>query len=174
MSAREKKLLALLLIAGFFILNLFFFRFYTEKKIAYANDLNAAKSRLQQAIAFSESSASITGEMDWLANNEPEPTAYQKVQTQLQQFAETQARNLGLTVKSQELLPTDDSGIHYHRAQVRINLTGREEALYRWFDSVNDPAAFRAAYQIRLSPNSTDDTLIDCSATLAQWFPPAT
>ena len=173
MSDREKKLLALLLLAGFFIVNLFFFSFYNEKKVAYANNLNSAKSRLQQAIMFSDSSASITDEIEWLDANEPEPSVYQPVQTGLQKFADTQARNLGLTVKSQELLPTDESGIHYHRAQIRINLTGREEALYRWFDQVNDPAAFRAAYQIRLSPNSTDDTLIDCSATLAQWFPPA-
>lgn len=173
MSSREKKLLALLLFAGFFIANLFFFRFYTEKKVAYANDLNSATTRLQQAIMFSESSASITDEMEWLATNEPEPSAYQPVQTSLQQFAETQARTFGLTVKKQELLPTDETGAYYHRAQVRIELTGREEDLYKWFNVVNDPAAFRAAYDIRLSPNSTDDTLIDCNASLAQWFPPA-
>lgn len=173
MSAREKKLLALLLFAGFFIANLFFFNFYNEKKGAYANDLTTAKARLQQAIMFSESSASITDEMEWLASKEPEPSAYQPVQTGLQQFAETQARNLGLTVKKLEFLPTDETGANYHRAQVSINLTGREEALYKWFHAVNDPEAFRAAYQINLKPNSTDDTLIDCSATLAQWFPPA-
>ncbi|MDP4897220.1 MAG: hypothetical protein NWR03_05525 [Akkermansiaceae bacterium] len=173
MSDREKKLLALLLFAGFFIANLFFFKFYNEKKLTYANDLTAAKASLQQAIMFSESSASITDEMEWLATNEPAPSAYQPVQSGLQKFAVTQAQNLGLTVKSQELLPTDDTGAYYHRAQFRINLTGREETLYKWFNEVNDPAAFRSAYQIRLSPNSTDDTLIDCSATLAQWFPPA-
>ncbi|MGJ8644380.1 MAG: hypothetical protein ACSHX9_13310 [Luteolibacter sp.] len=173
MSDREKKLLALLLFAGFFIANLFFFNFYNEKKGAYANDLRDAKDSLQQAIVFSESSASITDEMEWLSTTEPEPSAYQPVQTALQQFAETQARNLGLTVKKLDFLPTDENGAYYHRAQVSINLTGREEALYKWFNIVNDPEAFRSAYQIRLSPNSTDDTLIDCSATLAQWFPPA-
>lgn len=174
MSDREKKLLALLLFAGFFIANLLFFRFYNEKKSAYANDLSAAKARLQQAIMFSESSASITDEMEWLTTKEPEPSAYQPMQTALHDFAGTQARNFGLTVKKLEFLPTDETGTYYHRAQVSINLTGREEALYKWFDQVNDPAAFRSAYQIRLSPNSTDDTLIDCSAILAQWFPPAT
>ncbi len=64
--------------------------------------------------------------------------------------------------------------MHYNRAQVRIDLSGQEQALYRWFDAINDPASFRTAYQIRLSPNGKEDTLIDCSATLAQWFPPAT
>jgi hypothetical protein len=174
MSDREKKLLAILLFAGFVILNFFAFTLYTQTKARYATDLETAKTDLRQAITISESAEEFEEEMEWLATNEPEPAAYQDVQTKLQQFAETQARNLGLTIKSQELLPTDESGIHYHRAQIRITLTGREQALYRWFDMINDPADFRTASQIRLTPDAKDDTLIDCTATLSQWFPPAT
>ncbi len=85
-----------------------------------------------------------------------------------------QARNLGLTIKDQDLLPTDESGVNYHRVQVKIKPHRPRADLYRWFDSINDPTSFRAAYQIILTPNSQDDTLIDCTATLAQWFPPAT
>ena len=174
MSTREKKLIAILLFAGFVILNFFLFTIYSQAKARYTNDLEAAKSKLQQAILFSESSEKLAEEMEWLAVNEPEPAAYQDIQTQLQQFSETQANNLGLTIKGQELLPTDVSGVHYHRAQVRIKLTGQEKALYQWFNMINDPTAFRAAYQISLKPNTQDNTLIDCSATLTQWFPPAT
>lgn len=174
MSTREKKLLFLFVFAGFVILNVFLFTLYSESEIRFTNDLETAKSTLQQAITISESSQLYADEMKWLADHEPAPAAYQDVQTSLQQFAETQARNFGLTIKSQELLPTDDSGFHYHRAQVKINLSGREDSLYKWFDAINDPSAFRSAYQIRLTPNTQDDTLIDCSATLSQWFPPAT
>lgn len=172
MSDREKKLLALLLVAGFLIINFFLYTLYIQKKTLYANDLDAAKARLQQAIAFSESSNQLAEQMEWLAQNEPTPATYQDTQNALQNFAETQARNFGLTIKSQELLPTDDSGVHYHRAQVKMNLTGREQDLYQWLDAINDPSAFRTTYHIRMTPN-TDDTLIDCSATLSQWFPPA-
>jgi hypothetical protein len=173
MSDREKKLLALFLVAGFLIINFFLYSLYIQKKALYASDLEAAKARLQQAIAFSESSQQLAEQMDWLAKNEPEPATYQETQNTLQNFAETQARNFGLTIRSQELLPTDDSGVHYHRAQVKMNLTGREQDLYKWFDAINDPAAFRTTYHIRMNPNGQDDTLIDCSATLSQWFPPA-
>ncbi|MFD2256038.1 hypothetical protein ACFSSA_05060 [Luteolibacter algae] len=174
MSAREKKLLALLLIAGFIILNVFLFGFYTQKKSQFDNNFRSAKTRLQQAIAFQDSSAELADEMEWLAENQPQTAVYQTIQTQLQQYAELQARNLGLSIKSQELLPTDTSGVYYQRAQIKINLTGQEQSLYRWFDSINDPKSFRCAYQIRLTPNAQDDTLIDCSATLSQWFVPAT
>lgn len=171
MSAREKKLLSLLLIAGFLILNFFLYSFYITTAGRFTSDLQAAKARLNEAILYRESSSRLSEEMSWLAEHQPPASAYQDVQTQLQQFAETRARNLGLTINSQELLPTDESGIHFNRAQIKLNLTGNEPSLYRWFDEINDPASFRTAYQIRLSP-SKDDTLIDCSATLAQWFPP--
>lgn len=173
MSDREKKLLTLFLVAGFLIINFFLYTLYAQKKTQYANDLEAAKGKLQQAIAFSESSNQLAAQIQWLTENEPESATYQDTQNALQQFAESQARNLGLTIKSQELLPTDDSGLHYHRAQVKFNLSGREEALYQWFYAINDPAAFRTTYHIRMTPNGQDDTLIDCAATLSQWFPPA-
>lgn len=172
MSDREKKLLTLFLIAGFLIVNVFLYTFYKNKKNLYKSNLDSAKSQLEQAILFRESSSEFAEQMAWLAEKEPKPATYQDTQNALQLFAETQAKNFGLTVKSQEPLPTDDSGVHYHRAQVKINLTGKEDALYKWFDAINDPNIFRTALQIRMTPNSKDDTLIDCSATLSQWFPP--
>ena len=173
MSAREKNLLTLFLVAGFFILNFFLYSLFIQKRAQLQNELSAAKSKLQQAIVFSESSAQIRNEIEWLAQHERNPAVYQDVQTELQQFAVNQAQTFGLTIKAQELLPTDESGVHFHRAQVKLNVTGEEQSLYRWFNAINDPDAFRATYQIRISPNAQNDTLIDCSATLAQWFPPA-
>lgn len=172
MSARERNLLILLLIAGFLIVNFFGFGIYTERKAAADRDLVLARTQLENALIFRENSAQIADEMDWLAEHEPDAAPSQEVQSALQQFAETQAKNLGLTIRSQEFPPTDESGVHFHRAQFRINLTGQEAALYRWLDAVNDPSQLRAAYQVRLSPNGQDDALIDCSATLAQWFQP--
>ena len=56
----------------------------------------------------------------------------------------------------------------------KIIITGREEALYGWFDKLNVPEDFRMATHINLSPNKQDDTQIDCTATIEQWFvPPA-
>jgi hypothetical protein len=173
MSDREKKLLALLLIAGFLIVNFFLYSLYVKKKNLYTNDLESAKSQLQQAFTFRESSAEFAEQMTWLADKEPKPATYQDTQNALQLFAESQAKNLGLTILSQEPLVTDETGTYYHRAQVKINLSGQEKSLYQWFDAINDPDVFRSTFQIRMSPNTKDDTLIDCSATLSQWFPPA-
>ncbi len=112
--------------------------------------------------------------MDWLAEHEPEPAASQDVQTRLQQLADREAASTGLTVKIRKPLPTDTAGKHFHRAKFQFVVTGTEESLYRWFDRLNVPDQFRMTSQIRLSPNGQDDTKIDCTATIEQWFIPKT
>ena len=175
MSPREKKLIIFFAIAGFAILNLLVFNFATAQRQAVNIRSDQAKQKLATAEMFRESSAQVTDQMAWLAEHEPQPAANQDVQTQLQQFAESGARAAGLTIKTQKPLPTDSTeGRHFHRAKIQITVTGKEEALYRWFDKLNMPNQLRIASQIRLTPNQQDDTQIDCTATIEQWFVPPT
>lgn len=176
MSPREKNLLIFFGIAGFAVLNFLGINFYNTKRAEVTSQRALAIKKLETAQTISESRDQIADEMDWLAEHEPEPVANQDIQTQLQQLVEREAKSIGLTIKTQKPLPTDTtSGSHYHRAKLQITVTGNEESLYRWFDRLNMPDKFRIASQIRLSPNTQDDTKIDCTATIEQWFipPPA-
>lgn len=172
MSPREKKLLIFFAVAGFLVLNFLAIGFYKTKRQAVERNLNQANRKLETARMYRSSREQVADQMDWLAKHEPQPVANQDVQTKLQQLGETEAKSAGLTIKSQKPLPTDATeGRHYHRAKIQITVSGREEALYLWFDRLNMPEQLRAATVIRLSPNK-DDTLIDCTATLEQWFVP--
>ncbi len=172
MSAREKKLLLFFGIAGFAILNFLGFNFAQAQRLKVNRDNAVARDQLNMAEMFRKSSAQVTDQMDWLAKHEPAPVAPQDAQTTLQQFAEKFAISSGLTIKSQKPLPTDTSGSHYAIAQIQFVVSGQEDALYRWFDQINVPDQFRIASQIRLSPDTKDDTKIDCTATVQQWFVP--
>jgi hypothetical protein len=173
MSSREKNLIMLLLLAGFLMLNFFLYTQYDQKKALLETNLETAKTELQLAILAQESSAEYAAQMDWLAQHEPAAAEYQTIQAELQSFAASEAQKTGLTIRPpQEFLATDITGTHFHRAQIKINVTGREQDLYRWLHIINEPTAFRAAINIRLAPNSQEDTLIDCTAVIAQWFPP--
>lgn len=174
MSDREKKLLIFFGIAGFVILNFLAFNFAQAKRADVNRDNASARARLESAELFREKRDQILPEMDWLAKHEPEPAAAQDVQTKLQQFAEKKATAFGLTIKSQKPMPTDTTGVHYHRVQFQFVVTGAEDALYQWFDQINMPDQLRHAAQIRLSPNTQDDTKIDCTTTIEQFFVPAT
>jgi beta-galactosidase beta subunit len=170
MSDREKKLLLFFGIAGFAILNFLGFNLAQAQRLKVDRDQTVARDQLNMAEMFRESSAQVTDQMEWLAKHEPAPIAPQDAQTKLQQLAEKFALSNGLTIKSQKPLPTDTTGVHYHIAQIQFVVTGQEEALYRWFDQINVPDQFRIASQIRLSPDTKDDTKIDCTVTVQQWF----
>lgn len=173
MSAREKKLLTLFAIAGFAILNFLAFGYAQNKRIQVNAQLEDARLKLKTAETYRDSSQQVSDQMDWLAEHEPQPAANQDVQTALQKLAESEAKSSGLTIKTQKPLPTDaTAGKHYHRAKLQITVIGSEESLYRWLDHLNMPDQFRIASQINLSPDKTDDTKIDCTATIEQWFIP--
>ena len=172
MSPREQKLLAFFAIAGFVVINFLGFGFYSKKRIEVTNQRELARQKLELANTVTESRDQIADEIDWLAEHEPKPLANQDVQTQLQKLTEKEAQTVGLTIKIQKPLPTDTTGVYYHRAKIQITVSGTEEALYRWFDRLNMPDQFRISSQIRLSPNQQDDTKIDCTATIEQWFVP--
>lgn len=175
MSDREKKLLFFFAIAGFIIVNFLAFRYAVDKKGEVSRDRKEAETKLTAAEAFRTSSEEILPEMDWLDEHEPEPMPPQEVQTKLQTLVEREATTAGLTIKTQKALPVEaGEGKHYHRAKHLITVTGTEQALYLWFSRLNVPDQFRVATQIRLSPNTQDDTKIDCTATVEQWFVPPT
>ena len=173
MSAREKKLLLFFALAGFAIFNLLVFNYAKTKRLEVNRQREEARQKLDTAEMFQQSREQVTDQMAWLAEHEPEPAANQDIQTSLQGIVEREAKAAGLTIKpGQQPLPTDSAGKHYHRAKIEISVTGPEEALYRWFDKLNVPEQFRIASQIRWSPNPQDDTKIDCTATIEQWFVP--
>lgn len=172
MSPREKNLLILFATAGFFILNLLGFKFYSAQRQSVDSKRKDAELKLANAENFRTMSGEVASEMDWLAQHEPEPAAYQDVQSALQQFGEREALAAGLTIKNQRPLDTDTSGTQFHRVKVQFNLLGPEQSLYRWFDRINVPSEFRAVTLIRLSPDREDETKIECTAVIEQWFVP--
>ena len=173
MSPREKKLLIFFGIAGFLIINILMWKFYVSKRTEATRQLSVARQKLETARIFRASREQVTDQLDWLAKHEPEPAANQDVQTKLQQLCETEAKATNLTILTQKPLPTDaEASRHYHHAKIKLSVTGTEQALYQWFDRLNLPEQLRIASFIQVSPNKKDDTQIDCTATIEQWFVP--
>lgn len=173
MSPREKKLLIFFGIGGFAILNLLGFKAYMSSQISVRAKYTKAVNELKNAEMISANRDELAPQIEWLAAHEVPPTDYQPVQTALQELAEKEVTATGLTLKNQKLLPTDQTaGLIYHRVKVQLTVTGSEASLYRWFDRLNVPDKFRCVTYIRLSPNKEDDTQIDCTAIVEQWFLP--
>jgi len=171
-SPREKKLLIYFAVGGFVVINLLGFNYFSKLRIDIHGQHEKAFKELKAAERFSASRDEVESQMEWLGKHEPKPTDYQPVQTALQELAEKEVTGVGLTLKTQKLLPTDIVGPYYHRVKVQLTMVGPERALYSWFDHLNSPESLRCVTSIRLSPNKEDDTLIDCTAVVEQWFVP--
>ena len=174
MSPREKKLLTFFAIAGFVMLNLLGLSLFNKKSVEMDGRLLAADRLLNKMQLFEASREQRLDEMEWLQSHLPEPAEYQNVQTALQTYCVAEANRFSLTIKNETSLKQEAlDGKHFRRVGIRFKLTGSEESLYRWLDRVNLPNQMRAVTRLILTPNKQDDTLIDCTATIEQWFVPA-
>jgi hypothetical protein len=172
MSDREKKLVLLFGLAAFVLLNAFGVRVYRQQKTTLASQLIAAEGEVQNAEAFARKFDTVIEEMDWMGEHAPEKRAGQLVASELEQYASNQATTNQLTVKRRAILANEESGTYFHRARAEFNVTGMEASLYRWLGRLQMPDQFRGITFLRLSPDTKDDTLIDCTVIVEQWYDP--
>ncbi|WP_035615420.1 hypothetical protein [Haloferula sp. BvORR071] len=173
MSDREKKLVLVFGLAAFFLINLFGISRFRSFRDEVKRDLETAKKSIDTA---EENRAAYDGrvdELNWLSEHRPEGKDRQTVETELVGYTESQATAAQLTIKRRKIQPSVETGI-FHRARVEFVVNGTETALYRWLDRLQMPEQFRAITFMRLSPDAKDDTLIDCTINVEQWFIPQT
>ena len=174
MSAREKSLLYLLLAVGFLLVNLGGYKMVYLPRLAAAEVRSAsAEAEVEAARSRIETVDLYTDEIKWLATYEPAPTTAQDAQTKLEQLLGREAQRNGLVKKRQKLQNSiDDPGLPYHRVRIEFEVNGMEAALYRWLDRLHSPNDFRAITFLRMNPQKDDDTKIDCTVIVEQWFVP--
>ena len=176
MSPREKKLLTFFAIAGFVMANFIGFSFYNKKAEDVKTRLQRANADLDRIWLVEQSREQNLSSMQWLERHLPEPAEFQNVQTALQTYCEAEAARANLQFN--ELPPerrrnTDETKVgHFERVEFRLKLTGSERNLYKWLDRVYLPDQMRVPTKLLLSPNKEDDSLIDCTATVQQWYIP--
>jgi type II secretory pathway component PulM len=174
MNEREKKLVILMGAMAFIIVNLFlYFRIYVPRRADAQVKIRQYEATLANADTFMRMRDEVADEIEWLENNHAKVAPVQDVSAELQRFAQTEATRNGLTIKRQRILPSvENPAATFHRARVEVELSGREDALYRWIDRLQTPTEFRAVTSIRLSPEREDDTLIECKLVVEEWFTP--
>jgi hypothetical protein len=172
MSDREKKLVLLFGLAAFLLVNFFAFTWVRDRKAILARQLIDAEGKVTMAEVTADSYETVIEEMDWLDQRTPEPRAGDLVGTDLETYAANQATTNQLTIKRRAIKPNDESGVHFHRAKVEFNVTGTERGLYSWLSRLQMPDQFRAVTFMRVAPDAKDDTLIEATVEVEQWYVP--
>ena len=172
MSDREKKLVLLFGLAAFLLVNFFGISWFQGQKAKIARQLVEAKGKVDLALVTSDSYDTVIEEMDWLNQKTPEPRTGQLVGTELEQYASNQATTHQLTITRRDIKANDESGVYFHRAMVEFRVNGREDSFYRWLDRLQMPEQFRAVTFLRLAPDTKEETLIDATVHVEQWYVP--
>jgi type II secretory pathway component PulM len=171
MSEREKKLVILFSVGIFLVLNYFGYKFYLDQKDRTLRDLRKAQTELAKAKDYQAQSSTVVDEMQWLDEHLPQPKAGQTVSSELMNYVENQAASNGLTVKRRKQGQVVE-GTRFNRAKAEFVVNGMEENLYRWLDRLQAPDQLRAVTHLQLFPQRDDDTKIECTVTVDQWYIP--
>ncbi|MCW1920928.1 hypothetical protein OKA05_00080 [Luteolibacter arcticus] len=172
MSDREKKLVMFFGLAAFVLVNFFAISWFQSQKEKIARQLTDAKGKVAVAQATADNYDTVVDEMNWLGDKSPAPKTGQLVATELETYASNQATTHQLEIKRRAIKPNDETGVYFNRAKVEFNVTGREDSLYRWLDRLQMPDQFKAVTSMRLSPDAKDDTKIDATIEVEQWYIP--
>jgi len=174
MSDRERKLVILFGLAAFVLVNVFFISWFKSQKLKVSRDLMKARAEVVSAEAAAGSFETVEEEMIWLNDKMPSPKAGQLVATELETYAYNQAKTHQLEIGPRDIKPNEETGKFFHRAKVQFKVTGREDSLYRWLDRLQMPDQLKGVTFMRLAPDAKDDTNIDATIVVEQWYVPLT
>ena len=175
MSDREKKLIILVGILVFVVLNIGAYQvWYAPRKEKAVADEEKFVIMKDEAEAAMDAQDFKRAEIEWLERNEQKQIkSSQKALADLEALANREAKRRGLTVKRVKPMTAIESGeLEFFRARVEIEVSGREQVLFQWIDRLNSPSDLRTATSLRINPKKDDDTQVDCAVVLEQWFVP--
>jgi len=174
MSKREKNLIFILFGVAFLIINAFFYASYKQAMQAKRIDYNEGSKELDQIEKELAAWASQAEDAEWLNNNQPATGTHGKTVSDLATYTEQSAGRSQVQLKVRPTPQQEDAyeGGAYRSARVIVEGNAMDDQLIQWLTDLYDPANSRAVTFLRISPQRTDDTRVDCRLDVTQWYSP--
>ncbi|MGI8602200.1 MAG: hypothetical protein ACR2OZ_04285 [Verrucomicrobiales bacterium] len=170
LTTSERRLLWVLLGAGFVILN---FWGYNELALRRTRALGQQRMlrtdivRLEQ-LRLEKPNAELNRE--WLASRLPAYKDVDQLETYLYRTVSARAQDLGIELTKQDPRPTQKDEL-VHRSIVDIEFTDEIEAVTKFLHAIQDQEAFRFISHLELAAGK-DPKNIRCQARIEQWWHP--
>ncbi|MBK1792600.1 hypothetical protein [Persicirhabdus sediminis] len=174
MSEREKKLLGLMVVITFVMLNLFGFRLLHAKMEAKERQTEQMLEEVSTFDSMIQGMVEAESEREWLNNNPPMVSTFGKVGGELVEVIKrAAAKGVQMTKQPQPLQQNLNEVGNYRSASCEVIVNGRDMEIYRWLLEMHEPTLARTVSSITITPAKSDDTRMDCRAVITQWFKPA-
>ena len=174
MNDREKKLIFILIGAGFIIANLFVYTSYDAALKQKKTEFTKGADELKLKLAELEVASTHIDEVNWLNENLPAEGTHASIRAELVTSTEQSAAEHRIRMKKRPSpLPENPEEVgDFRSAIVKVLANSRDQELYRWLVELQDPKKARSITHLRITPQRDDATRIDCEMEITQWFTP--
>ena len=171
LTKSEKTLFALcigvlVLVAAFFV-----WRNHRSRMIAAKEKIENLESRYTAAVAASGDAPFWKERQAWLDATMPVMGDAGQAHSTLLEHLQSTARQRGLAVASTVLLKPE-GGPHHRDLSVSLQVTGPDNAVFRWLAELQSPEKFQLIKYLLLTPASVQPPRMTGSVTVARIYKP--
>jgi len=172
MSEREKKLLLILAVTFFFILNFIGFNmlYLPEVRKAERSEVTS-EGKLKAAEMTLALREKYEPEMAWLERSGTVRTTPLEAQSKLQALLRKQASARRLEIRDSRII-TYQPGEHFDRVKVLFKVTGMERDVLSWLTSIHQISQRQVITKMEVKPQNNDITRIEVEIEIEKWILP--
>ena len=171
LTKSEKTLLALCLTVLVLVVGFFVWKNHRTRLAAAQEKIENLQSRFTAAVAASGDAPFWKERQAWLDATMPAMGDGGQAHSLFLEQLQSTARQRGLTITSPVLLKPE-GGPHHRDLSISLQITGQDNALFRWLADLQSPEKFQLVKYLLLTPVAGQPTKMACNVTVARLFKP--
>ncbi len=171
LTRSEKTLLALCVGVIALVAVFFLWRDHRGRLAAAQQKIENLQSRFTAAVAAAGDAPFWKERQTWLDGTMPAMGDAGQAHSSFLEHLQSTARQRGLTLSSPVLLKPESSA-HHRELPISLQITGPDNALYRWLADLQSPEKFQLVKYLLLNPVSAPPARMTGSVTVARIYKP--
>jgi len=171
LTKSEKTLFALCIGVLVLVVAFFGWRNHRSRMIAAQEKIENLQSRYTAAVAASGDAPFWKERQAWLDATMPEMGDAGQAHSTFLEHLQSTARQRGLAVAATVLLKPE-AGPHHRDLSISLQVTGPDNAVFRWLAELQSPEKFQLIKYLLLAPASVQPPRMTGSVTVARFYKP--
>jgi hypothetical protein len=171
LTASEKRLLIICVSVVTSVLLFFAWRNHQTRMTVSRNKIENLQSRFTAAVAAANDAPFWKERQAWLDATMPTTTDAGQAHSGFLEHLQTSARQRGLSVSSPVLLKPE-AGPHHRELPISLQITGPDNAVFRWLADLQSPEKFQLVKYLLLTPASSQRPAMTANVTVARLYKP--
>lgn len=168
LSSRERRLLMLLLVAGFLILNFLGYQTLAQRRTAATTQQRSLKLDIARLTELQSMKPTVDINSEWINSHLPAYADIDQLETHLFNVVNNKAIAAGVELTKKDPRPTEKGDL-VHKSVLEIETIADMENLVDFLHSLQGREDFRFISFLELTPTK-DEERVRCQARIEQWW----